>query len=259
MPYIYINNSKLYYEQHGTGDALVLLSGLAMHTEFWKPLLPLLSNKYKVLCIDNRGVGRTDVPTLSYTISDMTNDVIYLLDHLNIQQANFVGHSMGGFILQHLMLHHTKRIKKAWLFNSAASSPPRAIMRFQDSIDLLSLNIPLELLMRMIMPWLFGNEYLSDQARVHNTLANMLNDPLPQTKGGFIGQVEAIKNFDYRDKSYPTMDNVTIVAGHDDILLPPSCSEYLHKQIAGSKLVILPNIGHMPMMECPEIFISLLL
>jgi pimeloyl-ACP methyl ester carboxylesterase len=89
----------LYYESHGQGEPLVFIPSTAFSAEVWKPYqVPALSKSLNLIIHDPRGCGRSTVKQEVYTIDQMANDVVALLDHLGIRSAHVLGHSMGGRI-----------------------------------------------------------------------------------------------------------------------------------------------------------------
>src|SRR3990167_9486363 len=112
MPKITANNISMHYEQHGTGDDLVLIGGLTSDHQVWKSALRILSQYFRVLIFDNRGAGQTDTPDLPYTTELMAKDTLALMTALNIPRAHIVGHSLGGCIAQQMALIAPDKVKK---------------------------------------------------------------------------------------------------------------------------------------------------
>lgn len=96
MPIFNTNGTDLYYEIHGNGYPLVLLSGLATDSQSWLGCLSQLSMNHTVIILDNRGCGKSTPQETETSISLMAEDVIKLLNHVNIIQADILGNSMGG-------------------------------------------------------------------------------------------------------------------------------------------------------------------
>ena len=86
------DGEELYYEVHGQGPPLVLISGLNGVDAFWKPHLEVLSRNFTVILHDHRGTGRSSPSRIDYSIEQMAGDLVELLDHLEIGQADMVGH-----------------------------------------------------------------------------------------------------------------------------------------------------------------------
>lgn len=115
----------LYYESHGQGEPLVLIPSTAFSADVWKPYqVPGLSKSLNLIIHDPRGCGRSTVKQEVYTIDQMANDVVALLDHLGIRSAHVLGHSMGGRIGLSMTLNYPGRVKS--LILAASGSGPAA-------------------------------------------------------------------------------------------------------------------------------------
>lgn len=115
----------LYYETHGQGEPLVLIPSTAFAADVWKPYqVPGLSKSLNLITHDPRGCGRSTVKQEVYTIDQMANDIVALLDHLGIRSAHVLGHSMGGRIGLSMTLNFPGRVKS--LILAASGSGPAA-------------------------------------------------------------------------------------------------------------------------------------
>ena len=116
---------NLHYESHGQGEPLVLIPSTAFSGEVWKPYqVPELSKSLNLIIHDPRGCGGSSVAQEVYTIDQMANDVVALLDHLGIPSAHVLGHSMGGRIGLSMALNFPGRVKS--LILAASGSGPAA-------------------------------------------------------------------------------------------------------------------------------------
>ncbi len=102
MPLITANNISIYYEIHGEGEPLILISGMGGDRTFWQSSIGPLSKCYKVIVFDTRGIGKTDAPTAPYSMEMFADDLAGLMEGLQIEKAHILGFSMGGNIAQFL-------------------------------------------------------------------------------------------------------------------------------------------------------------
>jgi len=93
MPVATLSDVSIYYEIHGDGEPLVLIGGLANDVADNLAMVLMLAQHFEVIAFDNRGVGRSDKPDISYSIETMAADTAELLDALGIQQAHILGAS----------------------------------------------------------------------------------------------------------------------------------------------------------------------
>ncbi|HEY1739178.1 MAG TPA: alpha/beta hydrolase [Acidimicrobiia bacterium] len=100
-----IGDRDLYYERRGAGEPLLLIMGMAGHHNTWgEPFLSMLAESFDVVAFDNRGIGEsTDIPG-QFTIVELANDAVALLEHLGWETAHVMGISLGGMIAQELVI-----------------------------------------------------------------------------------------------------------------------------------------------------------
>ena len=104
--------AELYYETHGAGEALLLFPSTAFSGEVWKPFqVPALAPAMQLILHDPRGCPRTRVHQRVYSIEQMANDAVALLDHLGISKAHLLGHSMGGRVALTMALNFPGRVR----------------------------------------------------------------------------------------------------------------------------------------------------
>lgn len=253
MSFANVNGLKLFYEIHGEGEPLILINGLGGNHLGWLTIFSQLTKKYQVIIFDNRGAGQSEVPKGPYKIADMAEDVVALLDHLNIKKANVMGNSMGGAIVQTLLLHHAGRFNKAVILGSFSQIPEAGKLAVTNSVDLMKAGTNISLIMDQFIPWVYGNDYLSIPGCPKEVKEMMLANPYPQTPEGYLGQYEATIDFDIRDELKSIEhDNVSILTGADDVLTPPHCSKIMHEGIPCSQLKIIEGAGHMIHVEKPD-------
>ncbi len=117
---------NLYYESHGAGEPLVLIPSTAFSAEVWKPYqVPQLSKSVNLVIHDPRGSGRSIARQQVYTLEQMANDVIALLDQLRISSAHVLGHSMGGRIALTMALNFPGRVKSLIMAASGSGQAAR--------------------------------------------------------------------------------------------------------------------------------------
>jgi 3-oxoadipate enol-lactonase/4-carboxymuconolactone decarboxylase len=121
VPFVSVNNTRLFYRLEGRSDqpVLVLSHSLGCDHSMWAPQMPDLLDHFQVLRFDTRGHGASDVPSGDYTMDQLGQDVLGLLDALKISQAVFCGLSMGGATGQWLALNAPQRLSALILTNTS--------------------------------------------------------------------------------------------------------------------------------------------
>jgi pimeloyl-ACP methyl ester carboxylesterase len=110
----------MYYEVRGSGPPLLFVPGQAQRVDEVEPLIALLSEHYTVIAMDNRGTGRTTAPPGPYSIEQMADDLLALMNHLEIERAHVLGISMGGRLALALALEHPERVDRLVLASTSA-------------------------------------------------------------------------------------------------------------------------------------------
>lgn len=246
------NNVRLFYEQTGQGKDLILIAGLATNYLIWDSLIPFLSKYFRILRFDNRGVGQTKAVDSVFSIKDMAEDVVELMDHLHIQQACIVGHSMGGAILQQLLLCAPERVNRAVICASFAKLPLIAMVHVRTSAWLRKAGVSEALILETIIPWIFGRAFIQHEKNIPQMIQTFLTNPWIQSAADYEAQTHALAQFDLREKLNQIQTKTLIVVGGQDKLTPSSCSKYLHRCLVNSELVTIKSSGHMVQIECPE-------
>ena len=125
MPNVKLSTGvDLYYESHGQGEPLILVPSTAYSGEVWKPSQMPLAESLNLILHDPRGCGRSVDSQSVYTIEQMADDIVALMDHLKVSSAHLLGHSMGGRIALSLAQNFPGRVKS--LIMAASGSGPAA-------------------------------------------------------------------------------------------------------------------------------------
>ena len=256
MPKIETNGIELYYEIHGTGKPLVLISGLGYSSWQWHRMIPFLAEHFQVITFDNRGVGQSDKPAGPYSAQMLAADTAGLLDALGIQKAVVMGHSMGGFITQAMALDFPQKVEKLILCSTNFGGPRHVpvtaeamkvlsdvtsdpLTRFKNGLSVSTAPGWAEKNPEMIEEWI--------KWRVANPI-----DPAPYQAQmaiglGLLPEAAAFENQLSR-LNIPTL----ILFGAHDKVVPPANASLLAEKIAGSKVVIFPDAGHFFTIEIAE-------
>ena len=104
MPYVESSGARIYWEERGSGEPLLMIMGLGYTLEMWGRVVPQLAEHYRVIVFDNRGVGRSDVPAGPYSIAGMAADAEAVMRAAGVERAHVLGVSMGGMIAQEFTL-----------------------------------------------------------------------------------------------------------------------------------------------------------
>ncbi|MFQ5773561.1 MAG: pyrimidine utilization protein D [Kiloniellaceae bacterium] len=246
------DGDSLYYEVHGQGPALLLVSGLNGVASFWADHVPALAERFTVVLHDHRGTGRSSRSRIAYSVDQMAGDVIQLMDGLALERAHLVGHSTGGAIGQTLALDRPERIDRLVL--SATWTAADAYFRrlFEVRGEILRASGP-GAYIRANALFMRPPSWTRDrEAEIEaEEAAGAGGFPPPEV---MLSRITAILRFDRR-ADLPRIAAPTLVIGaRDDIVTPAYYSEELGRLIPRAETVILPQGGHFFPVTAPEDF-----
>lgn len=108
--YVSVRGVRLHVAEIGEGEPVMLLHGFPQHWYAWRRLIPLLSDRYRLLCVDQRGFGWSDAPRGGYDTGTRVDDVLGLLDELGLDRVRLIGHDWGAWTGFHLCLRAPERV-----------------------------------------------------------------------------------------------------------------------------------------------------
>lgn len=120
MKTLLYKNTKISYSDSGTGNAIVLLHGFLENKKMWKDYVAFFSEKYRVITIDLLGHGESDPLGYVHEMEDNANVINEILEHLKIEKAIILGHSMGGYVGLAFAELYPQKIQKLVLLNSTS-------------------------------------------------------------------------------------------------------------------------------------------
>jgi 3-oxoadipate enol-lactonase len=252
-----VNGIQVNYELSGKADGSVVMLSHSLCTglQMWDPQMPALAQDYRVLRYDTRGHGGSGAPQNAYSLEQLGEDAIGLLDKLGIDTVHWVGISMGGMIGQNLALDHAHRLNSLVLCDTTAIMPEDAQPVWQQRIDTAKSQGMASLVPETLERW-FTPPYLSkNPPQVQHIREQILTTPV----AGFVGCSEAIRRLNYIDRLARIQLPTLIIVGEDEPGTPVSASEAIHERIAGSVLEILPAARHLCNIEQTEAFDNVLL
>lgn len=251
MPTIRANGIQLHYEAQGVGEPLLLIAGFACDHSIWSLVEPSLASNYRVISFDNRGMGQSSAPDDRYTIRQMTEDAVALLDEIRGGQVHVAGHSMGGQIALELALAYPDKVRSLLLLSSAARCDERGKSLIETFGDLPRLVDP-PTIARLIMPWLYTNAFYARPGAVEHLQKMLLECTFLPTPQGMYHQSRAISAYDASARLGAIRCPTLILTGSEDLLFPSKFSEQLAHGIPTAECVVLEKTGHGLLIESPD-------
>ena len=244
----------LYYETHGPADAppLILSSGLGGSANYWKPNIPALAEHFHVIAYDHRGTGRSDraLPDV-VTVEGMSDDVIALMDALEIEEAQFIGHALGGMIGIETAIM-TTRISTLVVINAWRTLSPHTRRCFDVRLDLLHGSGPAAYLRAQPL-FLFPPDWIATHdAELLDEATRQLTD-FPGT-ATVENRIEAVRSYDPELIDLTATSSWLIIATRDDMLVPLQSALDVATPLAWAETAIFDWGGHACNVTDPDTF-----
>lgn len=259
MPKIQVNDIEMYYELHGQGQPLILISGYTADTLAWSLVFETLSKHFQVLMLDNRGAGESAAPNKPYTVEMMADDTMALAEVLKLKNPHVLGNSMGGAIVQAIGKYHGDKVNKLVISNSSSHFNNQFMIACEDHLRIFEKNHDLVEQFKLALPWLFASKFLSNKETIEQLMELTKNHPKPQSVVGRVNQFNALATFDSREWLKDIQNETLIITGDEDIICLAKESHFMNAQIPNSKLQMFEDCGHLPMVECPSMLTSTVL
>jgi 3-oxoadipate enol-lactonase len=255
LPKTTVNGISINYEIDGEGapnGTIVLINGLADDLQSWGFQMPaLLEAGYRVLRIDNRGIGLTDRPTGPYSARMLADDAKAVIDQLGITDFHLIGVSMGGMISQEYALAYGGDLKSLTLACTYGTVDAFCLNMFAMWADLAA-KVDVPFVMRDVALWAFTGPFFNDRPDdAAEFLAAM--GALDMSLEAYLAQLAVIQNHDAIGRVGAIKVPTLVLAGEEDILIPVRLSKDLQQAIPGAQWATTPG-GHACLWESPEPF-----
>jgi pimeloyl-ACP methyl ester carboxylesterase len=260
---VHVNGIDLYYEEHGEGDPLLLIMGWGGNAATWKPQLPGLAERFRVIAFDNRGVGRSSAPETAYSTPQMAADALGLLDALDVPKAHVFGISLGGMVAQELAVRHPERVDALMLGCTSPGGRRAAGYRelqrnIQEFGETNSDGIPdLEWFSEFLKRLWTDRALAKSDTHLQDFVLSLIR--FPPTAHGLRNQSEAVARHDAYDR-LPLIEQQTLVlTGDKDQLIDYENSFILAGRIPDAELRIFPGLKHAFHLEQPGLVNSVII
>lgn len=252
MSFIRVDDIQLAYTDTGLGLPVVLLHGYPFNRSLWTEQVSALSNSYRVVTPDLRGLGESDSRPGAATMNRMADDVVELLDQLEIQRAVIGGLSMGGYVALAFYKQFPSRVRALVLADTRAQADTEEgkQTRFQQAEKALAEGMAG--IADSMLPKLLTPETVSKRPEVVKRVRDMMLKTKPEgAAGALLGMAE-------RDDQTSLLSQIAcpalILVGREDPITPLQDSEKMNRAIAGSRLVVIDNAAHLSNLERTEQF-----
>lgn len=253
MPLVNVNGVKINYEVHGEGDWVVMIGGYASaNLSSWGAHLTEMAKSYKVLVLDNRGIGGSDVPDYPYTTQMMARDTIAVMDHLKIERAHIFGKSLGGNMGQWIAIEQPDRVR-SFVATSTFAKPDARRHQMVKWWMATARHAGYDKLFPGLMSYFYTAEYYdANTESINRTVQNLIaaNRPLK----GFFHMGDSILTHDTWDRLGEIKAPTLLMGGEEDIITPPRHMVAMAARMPNAEAHMFPKTLHGFLVEKPETF-----
>lgn len=253
MPRLTINGCQYYYEDVGSGpETIVFGHGFLMTHRMWEHQIKALRDRYRCIAFDWRGQGWSQVTKDGYTILELCEDVIQLVERLDLGPCHYVGLSMGGFVGFRLLLRHPDWLQSATLIDTQAEAETGSARLRYEAMLLIARTIGYGPVIDRTMQLMFGPAFLNnpDNERTIERWRGIM------TSNNQTGVYRAGTAIFRRPNVLPLLGAIRtptlLMTGADDIPTPIEAARKAQRAIPNAEMTVIPAAGHSSPVEHPE-------
>ncbi|MED1783696.1 alpha/beta hydrolase [Brevibacillus fortis] len=242
------NGIKIAYVEEGSGESLVLIHGFCGSSSYWHKLVPLLSKTHRVMAIDLRGHGDSSAPDEPYSMERFADDLALFVDELGLAKIHLFGHSLGGYVTLAFANQYADKLASFGLIHSTPYPDDDAAKANRDKGAQSIRENGMEPFIKALIPKLFAPSHI-ESMREEVQLAKEIGfatSPIGAIQTLIAMRDRADRNHVLQETTLP----VLLVAGTEDQIIPAEKTFTVDKN--NVEQVLLPDVGHMGMVEAPE-------
>jgi 3-oxoadipate enol-lactonase len=244
-------DTEIAFDDIGSGLPVVFLHAFPLNRTMWDPQVTALVSECRCIPIDLRGFGDSAAAP-PFSMDRYADDTITVLDTLQIGRAVIVGLSLGGYVAFSIWRRHRDRVRAFVLADTrAAADTIESVARRRELIELAETQGSTAIA-NIQIAGLVGKTTRDKRPDIYDSVHRLIAQA---PVDGIVGALEAMIA---RPDSTPTLATIDvptlIIAGSEDVATPPKDARALHAAIAGSRLEILHQAGHLSNLERPAAF-----
>lgn len=250
---VIINGFEMAYTDAGRGTPLLLVHGYPLNRQMWQPQIDELKSYARLLAPDLRGHGDSQVVPEPYSMDLFADDLAAFLDALHVEEPIVLcGLSMGGYIAFAFFRKCAHRLRALILVATRSIPDSPEARQGREAAALLARQRGIAVIAEGMAPRLLSPQTLKAKPELMERVRKIM---LHNSLEGVLGDLAGLKE---RSDSTPTLAQINlptlVIAGADDQLIPLEETEAMHRAIAQSQMIVIPDAGHLPNLEQPQIF-----
>jgi pimeloyl-ACP methyl ester carboxylesterase len=242
MPFVDHQGARIYWDEAGRGEPLLLLGGLGLSSAMWHRVRPALAARRRTITLDPPGVGRSPPAPGPRSIAQLAADAAAVLDAAGVDCAGVAGMSLGGMLALELALSHPARVRSLALGATAARRP----VRIDRALIAVLATLTPENAWEALVPFLY-HRHTPRERVAEDRAAFALAAP-----DIFVAQFQAIVAWDASRRLGDVRAPALVLHGDGDRVIAAENAERLARGIAGAKLVWVAGAGHLLTSDRPE-------
>jgi pimeloyl-ACP methyl ester carboxylesterase len=250
---------RLYYEDHGTGEPVLLITGLGFSSRAFEPLIAATAGQPRWISYDHPATGRSSRRAFAPTTGSLAAHGARVLDHLQLSAAHIAGASLGGAVALEFALRFPERTRSLVLMSTTAAG---VLARKQSPVALAALaarvaSASLQRRRLWLAPAVFSRGFLDRDPAQADELLRLFSSH-PPAPWGVLGQYLAAGLHNRASALHRIEAPTLIMHGGRDPLVPVANAEQLAHAISGSELHTFPWGGHAFGLECPQATVAII-
>ena len=245
--------AELYWERSGRGEPLLLIQGLSgTHVTWGEPFLSRLEPDFDCVVFDNRGIGNSDAVSAPFTIAELADDALAVMDAAGLETAHVLGISMGGMIAQQLALKAPERLRTLTLGCTYPGGPGSSLIAPEDAGPLLEAmgSGSLERVFKAMYTVNLSPGFRADPAHYDDFVA--MASALPARQQTVQLQIQAVGGHDTQARLAEIKAPTLVIHGTEDRMIPVANGKLIASLIPGAELEIFDGVGHLFWWEQPQ-------
>ena len=252
-----VDSLDIGYDDVGSGSSVPLLfvHAFPLNRTMWAPQVSALVERSRCVAADLRGFGESSKKP-PYAMDQYADDLAHLLDSLHIDKVVLVGCSMGGYVSFAFWRRHRSRVRAMVLADTKATADTDEVRERRRKLIEVTRTEGTTALANLQIPSIVGKTTREKQPDTYDAIHRMMAQ---SPADGIVGALEAMMARPDSTDTLPTIDVPTlIVVGDEDVPTPVKDARAMQAHIAGSRLEIISQAGHLANMERPAAFNHLL-
>ncbi len=243
--------TRLHVQRDGAGEPLLWITGFAISSEIFSPVLDSYAAEFDCVRYDNRGAGRSPAPWRITSIPELAGDAVRLMDALGIDSAHVYGLSMGGMVAQEVAIRFPDRVRGLVLGCTTHGGPRAVLPSPRVAAALTARGAPAELRAQLVGRALFSEDFRRREPALVRRYLGLLNAHRTSARGAF-SHLAASTYHDTRARLGRIEAPTLVLHGDRDALTPPANARLLVEAVPDATLGLVRGAGHAYLLEQPQ-------